>query len=1146
MKAKIECPYPGLRPFQEHESAIFFGRESQIAEIVNRLKNSRFVAVLGGSGSGKSSLVLAGAIPELRAEAIEGDGDFWVPVVASPGTNPKNSSPITRMAERFCSLLAPISDEKLRQDRIADCTRLLRTANGLNLLINKYGRDLGEKHRDGVDLQLANSNEAVDNPNAQGSYLVKVNFLFLIDQFEELFHPSNDLVKDDCRHLVERIVDHFQQCKQGDDVYQSTRLCVVITMRSEHLNDCTRYADLPDAINAAVYLVKRLNRQEIIEAIVKPVDAFLRQQFRQAVMDARKEGVEAPDKKNWPKAIDFSSDVIERLMLDTDSIVSQQDHADLLPLLQHLLYWIWVCAVVRTQANKLDNLLNANLPDAIKLEDLDAALSPNDLHMIEKRGDLSSKNQDRSFWFKILRQVPVVKPASNKLEEDRNALTACLEKRCEWIYLRRENDSTRSCWEKIFPNLAFKDPNTGTYTQRRVDIRDLCHRQGLTVSTETDTEQQIKQLKQHLQPWLGDELGYHQYLYWDADSLTLKVTHESLIRRWKRFREWIDWKDRQFMEYIQALENCSHWQQDGKKWGDLISDSVILGRIKEYGLRDALKNEGLKSQFTDLLKLHRDKTRLVDGCDDLEAFINGSFNKRYWKFSVYGSLFLLFFSFYVALNSSIEARFKEKKTNLLSAISITAETRLPPSNVIEKFEQEQIALRNLLAAVGLKNRSLPSSWFGWIYKVADYDWYEDEREKEYRNWLWSESKTLGGLRSALLGRAWRPKSDNHSKPNDPTNAVPCKRVEIAGTTEYVGSTGYFFEKTSGYGLLGVTVIGQKFGFGTQVFWGKKDPDDVCLSHVGQQVWWAGKDSILGFVTGQNYLVEFQDKTATIVAIDWPIDSFPEDQQPLATPQKYILDNKVTNHISGIQQNKPLISLHTRMGEEDAFFEDIQIGQSWYRFFNRWPTLKLVATEPNGERAKLVSHQLHPGDQQNTLAINAPPENDDSKICSQWLKKAQTVGNAQTWQIKHNNNVLCLVVNDAEAAKGMYYADLYQVRKYDEDHLPLISGMFFGSDLPDAIKVDFEKGWLYFSLNGKWYQQPWSSDAWVKLAAGIDLPLPFSESMKSIESESRYTKFKWHLKDKDFNLDDLASEAICSATSEQHFCSKDKAVHEVNQ
>jgi ABC-type phosphate/phosphonate transport system ATPase subunit len=59
-------PYPGLRPFTEAESDLFFGREKHTAQLRSKLERNRFVAVVGSSGSGKSSLVRAGLIAQLK------------------------------------------------------------------------------------------------------------------------------------------------------------------------------------------------------------------------------------------------------------------------------------------------------------------------------------------------------------------------------------------------------------------------------------------------------------------------------------------------------------------------------------------------------------------------------------------------------------------------------------------------------------------------------------------------------------------------------------------------------------------------------------------------------------------------------------------------------------------------------------------------------------------------------------------------------------------------------------------------------------------------------------------------------------------------------------------------------------------------
>src|SRR6516164_6095139 len=70
-------PYPGLRPFRYDESDIFFGREAQTDQLLERLARNHFLAVTGPSGCGKSSLMKAGMIPALSAGFMVEGGSRW-------------------------------------------------------------------------------------------------------------------------------------------------------------------------------------------------------------------------------------------------------------------------------------------------------------------------------------------------------------------------------------------------------------------------------------------------------------------------------------------------------------------------------------------------------------------------------------------------------------------------------------------------------------------------------------------------------------------------------------------------------------------------------------------------------------------------------------------------------------------------------------------------------------------------------------------------------------------------------------------------------------------------------------------------------------------------------------------------------------
>src|SRR6266849_40608 len=98
MPTNLFNPFPGLRPFQMEEEYLFFGRETQRKELIALLREHRFVAVLGASGSGKSSLVRAGLLPALFGGVMTKAGSHWNIAILRPG-----GGPMTNLAEALLS-----------------------------------------------------------------------------------------------------------------------------------------------------------------------------------------------------------------------------------------------------------------------------------------------------------------------------------------------------------------------------------------------------------------------------------------------------------------------------------------------------------------------------------------------------------------------------------------------------------------------------------------------------------------------------------------------------------------------------------------------------------------------------------------------------------------------------------------------------------------------------------------------------------------------------------------------------------------------------------------------------------------------------------------------------------------------------------
>jgi len=81
-------PYLGLRPFERDDADVFFGRETHVDAMVDRLASYRLLAVTGASGSGKSSLVRAGLLEALEMGLLADAGPTWRIAVFRPGDHP--------------------------------------------------------------------------------------------------------------------------------------------------------------------------------------------------------------------------------------------------------------------------------------------------------------------------------------------------------------------------------------------------------------------------------------------------------------------------------------------------------------------------------------------------------------------------------------------------------------------------------------------------------------------------------------------------------------------------------------------------------------------------------------------------------------------------------------------------------------------------------------------------------------------------------------------------------------------------------------------------------------------------------------------------------------------------------------------------
>ena len=232
MSAKPWNPFPGLRPFEPEEDHLFFGRERDTDELLRQLRSKRFLAVVGTSGCGKSSLVRCGLIPSLQSGLMSHAGSTWRIATMRPGGDPIGQLAVALNAP---DVLGATSGELASTGRVMLDASLRRGTLGLVDAIR----------------------EAQIPPDD--------HVLIVVDQFEELFRfrrvrPDGP---DEAVAFVKLLLEATAQ--------RTTPIYVVITMRSDFIGECMEVPGLPEALNGGQYLVPRLTRDQLRRAITGPV-----------------------------------------------------------------------------------------------------------------------------------------------------------------------------------------------------------------------------------------------------------------------------------------------------------------------------------------------------------------------------------------------------------------------------------------------------------------------------------------------------------------------------------------------------------------------------------------------------------------------------------------------------------------------------------------------------------------------------------------------------------------------------------------------------------------------------------------------------------------------------------------------------------
>ncbi len=227
-----DAPFKGLIYFDETDTGIFFGREELVARLVERLhvvldepRGPRFLAVVGASGSGKSSLVRAGLVPALRHTPLFSRGQV---ILLTP-----TAHPLQALASSLRLGPAPLAQIAALMDDFAQDQRSLHLA---------AGQLIGSKIK------------------SQTSSRQIPKLLLVIDQFEELF----TLCQDEAERRA--FIDNLMTAASAPD----GTVCVMIALRADFYNACAPYQALRSALAGQQEYIGLMNAGELRRAIEEP------------------------------------------------------------------------------------------------------------------------------------------------------------------------------------------------------------------------------------------------------------------------------------------------------------------------------------------------------------------------------------------------------------------------------------------------------------------------------------------------------------------------------------------------------------------------------------------------------------------------------------------------------------------------------------------------------------------------------------------------------------------------------------------------------------------------------------------------------------------------------------------------------------
>lgn len=230
------CPYRGLHAFREQDADVFHGRSVLVERLLEQVESKPVVAVVGPSGSGKSSVVFAGLLPRLLQRPD------WTRVSMRPS---QSATPVQALAAALLPSLEPDRSEVERLSLVGQLAEALtdgRLPDVVHRLLERAGTS---------------------------------RLLLVVDQFEEVFAADPERTQEFTTALLDATVERRDTLPRP--------LTVVLTLRADFLGAALQVPRLAGALSPAVTAVGQMGREQLREIIERPLPPGVR--YEEALVD---------------------------------------------------------------------------------------------------------------------------------------------------------------------------------------------------------------------------------------------------------------------------------------------------------------------------------------------------------------------------------------------------------------------------------------------------------------------------------------------------------------------------------------------------------------------------------------------------------------------------------------------------------------------------------------------------------------------------------------------------------------------------------------------------------------------------------------------------------------------------------------------